>query len=190
VTAKGRWRSILVSVRKSAAVVGRRSLASTHWGGGGAPIPAVRQFTPRTAGVRPESRRSRMRSAIDTVSSMLHHRPAAVLRCARYSPGCGCMRTALHCLASDIPIVFIIGSDPVKERLVASLARPAGNLTGVTTISSELNPKRLSFCRTWYQKLKSSPYSSAERPESSKTFGRRLAQRRLQLVVAEAQTKP
>jgi len=44
---------------------------------------------------------------------------------------------------SDIPIVFITGSDPVEAGLVASLARPAGNLTGVTTISTELNPKRL-----------------------------------------------
>jgi putative ABC transport system substrate-binding protein len=44
---------------------------------------------------------------------------------------------------SRIPIVFLIGTDPVELSLVASLARPAGNLTGVTMISTELAPKRL-----------------------------------------------
>ena len=44
---------------------------------------------------------------------------------------------------STIPIVFNVGTDPVAEGLVASLARPGGNLTGVTVISTELMPKRL-----------------------------------------------
>ncbi len=44
---------------------------------------------------------------------------------------------------STIPIVFNVGTDPVADGLVASLARPGGNLTGVTIMSSELMPKRL-----------------------------------------------
>jgi putative ABC transport system substrate-binding protein len=44
---------------------------------------------------------------------------------------------------STIPIVFIIGADPVASGLVASLARPGGNLTGVSILISELAPKRL-----------------------------------------------
>jgi putative tryptophan/tyrosine transport system substrate-binding protein len=44
---------------------------------------------------------------------------------------------------STIPIVFSSGADPVELGLVASLARPGGNLTGVSFISIELMPKRL-----------------------------------------------
>jgi len=44
---------------------------------------------------------------------------------------------------STIPIVFAIGADPVATGLVASLARPVGNLTGVTFLVIELHPKRL-----------------------------------------------
>jgi putative ABC transport system substrate-binding protein len=43
---------------------------------------------------------------------------------------------------STIPIVFSVG-DPVNLGLVASLARPGGNLTGVSTMAPELSPKRL-----------------------------------------------
>ncbi len=43
---------------------------------------------------------------------------------------------------STIPIVFESGRDPVEDGLVASLARPGGNLTGVSMLTVELNPKR------------------------------------------------
>ena len=42
---------------------------------------------------------------------------------------------------STIPIVFLIGGDPVALDLVASLARPAGNLTGFTLLGGELTSK-------------------------------------------------
>ena len=44
---------------------------------------------------------------------------------------------------STIPIIFITGGDPVEQGLVASLARPGGNLTGVTLLIVELTSKRL-----------------------------------------------
>lgn len=44
---------------------------------------------------------------------------------------------------STIPIVFSVGTDPVADGLVASLSRPSGNLTGVSILVSDLNPKRL-----------------------------------------------
>jgi len=44
---------------------------------------------------------------------------------------------------SSIPIVFLAGADPVEEGLVASLAAPSGNLTGVTLFATELCGKRV-----------------------------------------------
>ncbi len=44
---------------------------------------------------------------------------------------------------STIPTVFLTGTDPVGDGLIASLARPGGNLTGVSVLNVELMPKRL-----------------------------------------------
>ena len=46
---------------------------------------------------------------------------------------------------STIPIVMVVSVEPVQTGLVASLARPGGNITGVTFVSSDLAAKRLQF---------------------------------------------
>jgi putative tryptophan/tyrosine transport system substrate-binding protein len=48
---------------------------------------------------------------------------------------------------STIPIVMIAGADPAETGLVASLERPGGNITGLTSVSSSLNGKRMELAK-------------------------------------------
>jgi putative ABC transport system substrate-binding protein len=48
---------------------------------------------------------------------------------------------------STIPIVMAVSNDPVQTQMVSSLARPGGNITGVTLIASDLAAKRLQFLK-------------------------------------------
>jgi putative tryptophan/tyrosine transport system substrate-binding protein len=86
---------------------------------------------------------------------------------------------------SDIPIVFAVAGDPVGNRLVESLARPGGNVTGLSIQSPELVGKRVELLREMVPELASlgllmnaantsTPLEQQELEASCRTLGLRL----------------
>ena len=61
------------------------------------------------------------------------------------APGGAPAALAAKAATATITIVFEMGGDPVQLRVVDSLSRPGGNLTGVSSLSVEVSPKRLEF---------------------------------------------
>jgi putative ABC transport system substrate-binding protein len=78
----------------------------------------------------------------ELMSDLLRRRVAIIA-----TPGSTDAALAAKAATSAVPIVFADGEDPVKLGLVASLARPGGNVTGVAVPATELDGKRMRLLR-------------------------------------------
>ena len=74
----------------------------------------------------------------EVMADLVRRKAAAIV-----TTGNNAAALAAKAATATIPIVFGVGQDPVKMGLVASLARPGGNATGINDFLSEMNAKRL-----------------------------------------------
>lgn len=82
-------------------------------------------------------------------------------------PGSVAAVSAAKKATSTIPIVFLVGVDPVATGLVRGLSHPGGNATGVTSLNTDSGPRRLQFLRELVPAMKS--FAVLVDPTSPKT---------------------
>jgi len=124
---------------------------------------------------------------LPAMAADLIRRPVALIVAAA-PPAALAAKTA----TATIPIVFVVGFDPVAAGLVASFSRPGGNATGMTLITGPLGQKRLELLREVVPKASAvtmlvNPISPDAAPELRDVQGAALANG-LQLKILNAST--
>src|SRR5262249_2410849 len=71
-------------------------------------------------------------------ADLVHRQVAVIVAIGGEAPPLGAKAES-----ATIPIVFVGGTDPIRSGIVTSVQRPGGNITGVSTLIFELEPKRL-----------------------------------------------
>jgi putative tryptophan/tyrosine transport system substrate-binding protein len=99
------------------------------------------------------------------VADLVRRRAAVIVA---NNPGAQAAKAA----ATTIPVVFVTGSDPVRDGLVTSLNRPGDNFTGVVFIASVLGAKRLDLLRQLVPKA--TTIAMLVRPNTTETEAERI----------------
>jgi putative ABC transport system substrate-binding protein len=94
----------------------------------------------RNITIEPRFGQSHLDRLPELAADLVSRRVAVIV--AAGSPG---TVAAAKAATSSIPIVFVMGDDPVRHGLVASINRPGGNVTGIYVLSGELGGKRLNL---------------------------------------------
>jgi putative ABC transport system substrate-binding protein len=74
----------------------------------------------------------------ELAADLVHHHVSVIVTPPSYPAA-----LAAKAATTAIPIVFVVGADPVRRGLVASLSSPGGNATGINFLTAEIVPKRL-----------------------------------------------